>query len=241
MVRCVTVLCLVLCLLAPLPARAGGGDEVKIYRQALKLLKQRRELKACKLILKLADYRDTPTYKKAAKKFLDYGISIRDPLGSYTIKRMVALQNELEASRAATGHLPRFGIYKRYQDAWGHPLRVELVGKKGYLYAIRSAGKDGIFFNDNDYVVALHEDQAKSDNKPKSISESARQLGRGSFMRSRRLPASGGVGAGGGSGRPAAGAPDAREGLSPPKPPPSAGKDSGKGEVEVSIEDLLKK
>ena len=233
MVRWLTVLCLVLSLLAPLSAAAGGGDEVKIYRQALKLLQQGKELKACKLILKLAEFRDTPTYKKAAKKFLKYGISIKDPLGSYTIKRMVALQNELEATRAATGHLPRFGTYKRYTDGWGRPLRVELVGKRGYLYAIRSAGEDGVFFNDNDYVVALHANQAKPDKKPKSISESARQLGRGSFMHSRRLPGSGGGGAAGGAA--------AMKGLSSPPPPPPVGKDANKDEVEVSIEDLLKK
>lgn len=236
--RCVALALLVWMLTGPwaTPNAIAGLVEAAIWHKVESLLQQGKELKACKEALKLQEYKDSPVYKKAQIKMAQYGLSLEDPLSSYTVKRMVDLQNEAQAEAAASGQLPKPGVRARHIDAWGHAMRVELVTRADFVYAIRSAGPDGRFLSSDDLVVGVRDERAL-DPAPANPWDTARDLGRGSMIKGR-----GTTGGGGGT----RGAPSAGGGLRPgsggASSSPSA-QDPNKegGEREVTLDDLLKK
>ncbi len=134
-----------------LPARAGQAE--RLWAKAAKLLNQGRELEACKVVAKMAPYSETAVYAKASRILLKRGISIETPLTSWTVKQMLKLQNRIEHDLRATGDMPLIGPAPDFQDAWGRPIRVEMVEKPGVLYFIRSAGPDGRLYTADDAVV----------------------------------------------------------------------------------------
>ena len=140
------------------PAAAGGGEELAARIQAA--LAQGREKQACELALQMAPYKGTPAHAQAKTALLGQGISIESPLQSWTLKRIIELQNRLEGQRAAKGDLPRLGLYQDYPDAWGTPLRVEMVSRGSVLYLLRSAGPDRAFMTDDDLAVGTRQGQA---------------------------------------------------------------------------------
>lgn len=226
------ILILLLLLSTALSAAAGDkpGKEAAIWRQVQAKLKAGDELAACRLAVKLSSYSDTPTYAKASGKLLDYGISIEDPLGSYSIKKITELQNETEAFRKKHRALPSLGLYRKHRDAWGTPLRVDMMSRKGFVYLIRSAGPDRRYMTDDDYVIGVRGKTPKS-KVYKSVSEKARETGRKSLLKSRRAPgqsSSGLPGLPGGSG-------GSGKVMKPTAKPDKS------GEVSVSLDDLLKK
>jgi hypothetical protein len=217
------------------PQTSAGLVEAAIWRKVENLLQQGKELAACKEALKLHEYKDSPIYKVAEKKMASYGLSLEDPLASYTVKRIVDLQNETQAEAAASGQLPKAGIRAKHKDAWGHPMRVELVAKHDFVYAIRSAGPDGHFFTSDDLVVGVRDVRAL-DPAPANPWDAARDIGRGSLIKGRG--ATGGSGSAGGA--PSGGGTRGVTGgaSQPPvsqEPPPKEG-----GEREVTLEELLK-
>jgi hypothetical protein len=212
---------------------AAGLVEAAILRKVESLLQQGKELQACKLALKLHEYKESPVYKEAEKKMAQYGLSLEDPLSSYTFKRMVDLQNETQAEAAASGQLPKAGVRAKHKDAWGKAMMVELVARADFVYAIRSAGPDGRWHSSDDLVVGVRDARAL-DPAPANPWDTARDLGRGSMIKGRG-PSDGGTrgnpGASGGS-RPEMGGASSPSMPRPPK--------QGSGEREVTLDELLK-
>ena len=214
-------------------ARAGLV-EAAIWRKVEGLLQQGKELQACKLALKLHGYKDSPVYKQAEKRMANYGLTLEDPLASYTVKQIVELQNQTQAEAAASGQLPKAGIRSKHKDAWGRAMRVELVTKHDFVYAIRSAGPDGRFFSSDDLVVGVRDARAL-DPAPANPWDAARDIGRGSMIKGRGLSGGNGTGGtpsiGGGSRLGTGGA----NSTSVPLRPEQQG-----GEREVTLDELLK-
>ena len=225
----------VLALFCPAPDAGAGLVEAAIWRKVENLLQQGKELQACKEALKLHEYKDSPIYKEAEKKLARYGLSLEEPLSSYTFKRMVDLQNATQAEAAASGQLPKAGIRAKHKDAWGRAMRVELVTKDDFVYAIRSAGPDGRFFSSDDLIVGVRDARAL-DPAPANPWDTARDLGRGSMIKGR-----GATGGGGGTGGTPSAAGGIRSGTSGASSPPAVQEPAQKGgEREVTLDELLK-
>ena len=228
--------CLMIMITIGLAAPAWAGDEpgpeITIFAKIKLYIQASQELEACRLVDgELSKYKDTPTYAEAQKYLRAHGISIDDALGSYTAKKLVQLQNDTEAKRMAEKGLPDPGPRPRYKDAWGKPVRIELVSRGGFIYLVRSAGPDGVYMNSDDYVVGTRADRPIDQglSAPK-LKKSASQAARSSLY---------------------------RRGSKPPKPglgmnssdQQSSGKnqklpvipETKNGEAEVSLDDLLQK
>lgn len=148
------VLVLALCVCCPSVALAGEDPHaVALWGRINQLLDDNNYKEACLLAVDMAPYKGSETYVRVEQKLLQRGISISSPLQSYTIKQIVAVQNEAEHSRLKTEMLPRLGPRENYKDAWGMPLRVEFVSNSGFLYLVRSAGPDKRFLTDDDLVI----------------------------------------------------------------------------------------
>ncbi len=229
------------------PAVHAGLVEAAIWQKVQTLLAQGKELEACREAVKLQEYKDSPVYKKAQKELARRGISLADPLASYTAKRIVDLQNETQAVSAATGQLPKPGLRPRHKDAWGHPMRVELVTRGSFVYAIRSAGPDGRFMSDDDLVVGVRDERAL-DPTPANPWDTARQKGRSSMVKGRGVAEDGGsgggmggsMGGGSGGGSGGGGSHGAGSGSSSPELPPAVKGAKEGHEVEVTLDELLK-
>ena len=190
-----------------------------------KMLSKGQELDACWMAKRMAPFGDSEAYKALGEVMREHGLSIQSPLESYTLKKMVELQNLLENQRRTGQREPEPATYAKYPDGWGNPLRVELITHGAYVYLVRSAGPDQRFFTDDDMVVGTRKTTADKMAMPDMRKEEkagvpeARNVGRRSLMS-----------------RPT--------GKSPAGPDPSElGRPSagGAGEREVNLEDLLKK
>jgi len=220
------------------PTSAAQTPAQQLWHKVERSLKAGRLLEACQLATGFSKYSEDPFYPKAEEGLLKYGLSIEDPMGSYTLLRMVALQNKTESKRIATGNLPKAGPRRKYRDAWGMPLRIELVARKGFIYVVRSAGPDRKYLTPDDMVVGVREDQttgpglAKVHPKAsvkKDLESSALESGRRSLLGSQMRPA-----------RPPAAQPAPAPGAAQGKTAPKARKVKD-GEVEVSLDELLNK
>lgn len=141
---------------------AGPGEAKKVSKEqkAARLWSQIKsnldadqELKACHLAVKMAGYEDTKAYGQAKKVLRKRGISIEDPLISYTSKAIVRAQNIVERDLLQGGDLKHIGIMPDHKDAWGTPLRVEMVKMGEYLYIVRSAGPDKKYNTGDDPII----------------------------------------------------------------------------------------
>ncbi|MCB2185956.1 MAG: hypothetical protein KQJ78_06025 [Deltaproteobacteria bacterium] len=142
-------------------ARAGDpGPEVALWSQAAGFLASGDEIKACRVAGKLNKYLETPTFATARQALLTHGLSIEDCLGSCTMKRIIALQSQVEATRGGT--LPKPGPRPDHLDCWGKPLQVELVTRPGFVYVVRSAGPDKKYMTGDDYAVDMRESGLKA-------------------------------------------------------------------------------
>lgn len=143
-------------------AQAGwaAGPEEKLEQEIARALTQGREMEACQLALKMKTFKGTPGYDRAKAQLLAKGISLEAPLESFTVKRMIDLQNKLEAERARQGVLPEVGPRGEDPDAWGNPLRVELITRRSFAYMIRSAGPDQRFMTDDDLAIGVRDNMA---------------------------------------------------------------------------------
>ncbi len=160
----------------------ANGPEVLIWKKIQANLKVNRYRSACELALKLQPYKETPTYSIAEEALKKKGISIGDPLGSFTIMQIIALQNHTEAIRAKTGRLPEPGPRKKYEDGWYRALRIEQLSRKTFAYLIRSAGADGIWMSKDDYVIGQRRLSTTTDSlNAQKINTGAREVGRRSM------------------------------------------------------------
>jgi hypothetical protein len=141
-------------LIIPLNSHAAASPKT-LWSKAQKCLANGDELKACTYLEKLAKHPGSRAYKKA-KALLQkkHGISIENPRNSYTIKQMFKLQNYVQIQSRYNGQRLAAGTYKRYKDAWGKPLRYEIVSKGGLKGPqTRSAGPDRRFMTRDDLIL----------------------------------------------------------------------------------------
>ncbi len=152
--RLLTVLFLALCMCAPNAALAGDDPKARALLGQISLqLDADNEWEACRLAVGMEQYKGTDSYALAEQKLLARGVSIAQPLHSYTIKQIVAVQNEAEQNRRKTGMLPRLGPRENFKDGWGMPLRVEFVTRETFVYVVRSAGPDKRYMTTDDLVI----------------------------------------------------------------------------------------
>jgi hypothetical protein len=203
---------------------------VRIFSRIKGYIDAGKELNACRLAEDLAPYKETPTYAEAEQYLLSHGISIDDPLGSYTVKKVIQLQNDTEAQRMSTKGLPTPGPRANHKDAWGRPIRIELVSRGGFIYLVRSAGPDGKYMNDDDYVVGTRADRPvdKALSAPE-LKDSASHAAKSSLYRRGSKPPKPGLG----------GQSSAQPEVESDAMLPGAAEGKG-GETEVSLDDLLK-
>ena len=211
----------------------AAGPEVKIWNQIKTHLNAKQYRAACELALKMKPFKETETYAIADKQLTKIGISLGDPLGSFTLMQIIALQNHTEAVRARTGRLPEPGPRPRFEDGWYRALRIEQLSRKTFAYLIRSAGADGIWMSNDDYVIGQRRDAATRSNsrpaKASSIKQGVRNAGRNSMYTGQRKKQTGKLpGMSGSSG--------ALPGASSPGSKP---KSTNPGEKQVTIDDLL--
>lgn len=231
-------------ILLAVPAGASAEDPGNILRNLERALAAGEELRACRLAVQLKAYPESPAYAKAGNILLARGISITAPLKSYTIKRILDLQNATERIRARTGNLPDAGLRDAYEDAWGTPLRVEMISNKAFAYLVRSAGPDRRFLTGDDLAIGQRHDAAagppaagaqdqgleglpgadKASKAPAKV-DTARGVGYKSMLQRQQM----GSGSDSGGGTTGGGA---TSGGSPPSHNPS--------EKKVSLDDLLK-
>lgn len=141
-------------LAAPATAAKKGVDK-QLHYQIKVALRQNDLLKAAHLAVQMKDFSDPPSpyYLKAKDLLLKEGISIGDPLMSYTAIQLVKVQSKIELEMKHTGDISSIGQWSKYSDAWGTPLRSELVEKPGFIYLVRSAGPDRKFLTEDDPIV----------------------------------------------------------------------------------------
>ncbi len=125
-------------------------------------LAQGRLEEACQLAIKMQPFKGRPEYDRAGALLLERGISLTSPLESLSIQRMIALQNVLETQRRQTKALPRTGPYPDHPDAWGVPVRVEMVTRRAFVYLLRSAGPDRKFMTDDDLALGTRDEAIKN-------------------------------------------------------------------------------
>ncbi|MCA1906647.1 MAG: hypothetical protein LDL11_08685 [Desulfarculus sp.] len=147
---------------------ALAEDPAELEKGIRDQLASGRTLEACRLAVKMQPFKGRPEYDRARELLLQYGISLASPLESFSIQRMIALQNLLEAQRRQTKALPRTGPYPDHPDAWDVPLRVELITRRAFVYLVRSAGPDRKFLTADDLAVGVR-DEAISDTKLRNL------------------------------------------------------------------------
>jgi hypothetical protein len=124
-----------------------------IYDRAEKLWSQGKIVPALKEFYQLVEYRHTEAFQKAEATLLEEGISITDPLNSWTLKKMIAAQNTL--NKKGKDRHPDGNITVPYpmMDAWGRSIVIKYSTGDKYTFAVCSAGKDRKFGNDDDLLI----------------------------------------------------------------------------------------
>ena len=219
--------------------------EAKKMPQADRLLSQIRshldqdqELEACRLAVKMAEYSETKAYAEAKKLLRARGISIEDPLLSWTAKAIVRAQNIAERELLVEGDLKHIGVLPDHKDAWGTPLRIEMVETGPYIYMVRSAGPDKKYGTGDDPLVGgLKPKSGKSGSGAGGQAQASEQANKNSKTKStlKSLLKPGGSSSGGGSGSGGGGS------ASGSSPAPEAGDDAQPQEEVVDLGDLIDK
>ena len=152
---CPLIFILAFIALAVPAAAAEKGADKRLHYQIKTALRQNDLLKAANLAVKMKEFADPPTkyYTRAKEMLFKDGISIGDPLMSYTAIQLIKIQSKIEMEMKHTGNISSIGQWSKYTDAWGTPLRSELVEKPGFIYLVRSAGPDKKFMTDDDPIV----------------------------------------------------------------------------------------
>ena len=140
-----------LCLtLSPL-AQAGQAEDV--LARIKQLLSKGKELEACRAAEQMKPFKELPVYAEAEKIMAAKNLDIEDPLYSWTAKQMIRAQNIPENELINLGNLKTIGLLPDFKDAWGTPVRIEMVQKPGYIYIVRSAGPDKVFMTGDDPII----------------------------------------------------------------------------------------
>lgn len=196
---------------------ARAAEDADLQARIHRHLQAGQELEACRLAQKMANYKGGPAYEKARRELLGRGLSIDDCLTSLTVKRMMKVQNRVERELVLGQDLTKIGEQKDETDAWGTPIRFELVNRPGLLYFIRSAGPDKKYYTPDDAILAGKDREYK---KKKSGAAKVKSMwGKGDQVETRSGPGQGSASTAGSAG-------------SEPTDQP--------GEKVVELEDLLK-
>ncbi len=150
------------------PALALAEGPAELEQGIRDHLASGRVLEACQLAIKMQPFKGRPEHQRTRDLLLQHGISLSSPIESLSIQRMIALQNLLESQRRQTKALPRTGPYPDHPDAWGVPLRVELITRRAFVYLVRSAGPDRKFLTADDLAVGVR-DEASSDTQLRNL------------------------------------------------------------------------
>lgn len=233
-----------------LPALAVETAE-DVYARIKTLLEEKRVLAAAREAVRMEPYKESEAYGKTEKLLRKIGISIGDPLKSYTVKQIIDLENHEERKRAASGDLPSPGSRPDYQDAWDMPLRIEMMSRPNILYLIRSAGPDRLFMSNDDLMIAVRagaipskQGKSKTNRLGGAVmhqltpEEMLREKGKRSMLQGKSAPRPGGGGARGLPGASGYGGGSYSGGGSGGKPAPQTPQPE---EKSVSVDDLLKK
>lgn len=173
---------------------AGAPDEETastIYSKAKELYGQKKTLEALREIDKLADFKDTQVFKKAKAALLREGITIGSGLESWSVKKMVDIQNYLIDSGREKHPYGRTLIKVAQKDGWGNNFQVEYTdgtSKDKILFFVRSAGPDGSLKTSDDLLVYHRNSGNRKANspRPRSNKKESRTVGQ------ERQPASSG-------------------------------------------------
>lgn len=141
---------------APGMAKNKSKEEKKadrLWSQIKSHLDRSQELAACRLAVKIAPYPETEAYAAAKSALRQSGISIKDPLMSWTSKAMIKVQNIVENDLRVAGDMKHIGILPDHKDAWGSAIRVEMVELGDYFYLVRSAGADKKYNTGDDPII----------------------------------------------------------------------------------------
>ena len=138
------------------------SPEVVIYEQAKSLEADGNVLEAFALYETLAPYEETEIYKKAEAELLAKGISIKVARSSWTIRKMIGIENIIFDQYNATGAFPDSSALGDLQDAWGQTMSVEYQPTESHLFKIRSKGPDTIRNTEDDLLLS-YRDQNKSE------------------------------------------------------------------------------
>gem|GEM_PF-2190627 len=150
------------------PSAGLAQGPAELEKGIREYLAQGRLDEACRLAVKMQPFKGQPEYDRAQALLLERGISLASPLESLSIQRMIALQNLLEAQRRQTRRLPRTGPYPDHVDAWGSPVRVEMITRRAFVYLLRSAGPDRRFMTGDDLALGVR-DEASSDTQLRNL------------------------------------------------------------------------
>jgi hypothetical protein len=141
-----------------------------IYDRANKLRSQGKIVAALKEFYQLVEYSHTDVFQKAEASLLKEGISINDPLNSWTLKKMITVQNSL-VKKGKQRH-PDGDITVPYPvtDAWGRSIVIKYSTGEKYTFAVCSAGEDKKFGNDDDLMVfnRLESKQQRKNNQDRT-------------------------------------------------------------------------
>ena len=124
-----------------------------IYQKAESLRKEGRMLQALREFSRLVDFSDTKAFKNAEAALLKEGISIKSPLDSWTLKRMMEVQNRLVEQGKDWHRDGDITVPYSVTDAWGRSLMVAYSTGPKYSFYVFSAGADKQFNTDDDLKI----------------------------------------------------------------------------------------
>lgn len=146
------------------------SSEVAIYEQAKSLEADGKILEALAVYETLAPYEGTDVYKKAETELLAKGISIKSARSSWTIQKMIGMENVIFTQYKSDGSFPDSLALGDLTDAWGQKMLVEYQPSEAHLFKIRSKGPDGIQKTQDDLLLS-YRDKYKFEQQKQSSGE----------------------------------------------------------------------
>ena len=115
---------------------------------------QGKEIETLKTYDSLMVYENSKEFEIAKSELLERGISIGASLDSWTVQKMIKLENRLISYHKQTGNYPlRCDIEIPY-DAWDNPMHLTFWPKDNVHFKIHSFGSDGFNNTADDIILA---------------------------------------------------------------------------------------
>jgi len=132
-------------------------EALAIYQQAQVLDKQGRELEALAVYDKLADYKGTLPYERAAKDLEARGYSLGVSLTSWTVHKMVKMENQIVRYINTNKRFPNISQFQALKDAWGRNFDVIYNPTPRIVFLIFSPGGDSLSDEDDLRIAYMKE------------------------------------------------------------------------------------